>query len=231
MHTDCRDTGADKARGDSAPLVGGLAVDVDETLGWTVGLWFRLLSERFGNPENLSPRQFEAKYEFTYRVSYWQAQDVNEFMDQQRSDPNRQLEVELMPGAVEGMRAIRACGQELDCYLTTRPQCVSEATALWARRNGLPDLPVTAKPDEIPFSQGNQWKVDVLLKLFPKVGGIIDNSGDLINLIPADYPGLVFHFGANARIREDLGDRLIPCATWADVAREVGIQHARNLSA
>lgn len=228
MKFDSRELG-DKRAGGAAPS-GGLALDIDETLAWTVGLWFRLLSERFGNPEYLTPRELETKYEFTFRVPYWQGPEVLEFMERERANPERQLEIEVMPGALDGVAAILGSGQSLACYLTTRPVAVAEATALWLRRVGFPDLPVLARPEAVGFQHGDQWKVDEAHRLFPHVSGIIDNSGSVVRLFGSDYPGRVYHFSAKERIREDLGDRLVACATWSDVAREVVQQRAREVA-
>jgi hypothetical protein len=39
----------------------GLALDVDETLSWTVGYWIAEMQARFGNPESLSVEELIAK--------------------------------------------------------------------------------------------------------------------------------------------------------------------------
>ena len=50
----------------------GLALDIDETLSWTVGFWVEQLQKEFGNPENLSTQELVTKYRYVQSVPYWQ---------------------------------------------------------------------------------------------------------------------------------------------------------------
>lgn len=43
----------------------GIALDIDETLSWTIGYWVEKMQELFGNPENLTVRQLIEKYRYT----------------------------------------------------------------------------------------------------------------------------------------------------------------------
>ena len=48
----------------------GIAVDIDETLSWTVGYWFKEMIKLFGNPEKLSVKKLISKYRYTQNVPY-----------------------------------------------------------------------------------------------------------------------------------------------------------------
>lgn len=48
----------------------GLAVDIDETLSWTLKYWVEKMAEKFGNPENLSVLEIIKKYRYSQNVPY-----------------------------------------------------------------------------------------------------------------------------------------------------------------
>ncbi|MCA9067078.1 MAG: hypothetical protein KDA96_28650, partial [Planctomycetaceae bacterium] len=46
----------------------GLALDIDETLAWTVGHWAAELKRRFGGPEGMSVEEIVDKHKYTQHV-------------------------------------------------------------------------------------------------------------------------------------------------------------------
>jgi len=54
----------------------GLAVDIDETLSWTIGYWIEEMQNKFGNPENLTIKEMVEKYRYTQNVPYWQHEEA-----------------------------------------------------------------------------------------------------------------------------------------------------------
>eukprot|EP00667_Euglena_gracilis_P022326 EG_transcript_24797 len=79
----------------------GLALDIDETLAWTVGHWLARMQTLFGNPEGLSPEAMAEKYHLAQYVPYWQGRpEVEEWMNAQRTSNAMQEELPLIEGAV-----------------------------------------------------------------------------------------------------------------------------------
>lgn len=39
----------------------GIALDIDETISWTVGWWMEHMLQLFGNPEGLTPKEMADK--------------------------------------------------------------------------------------------------------------------------------------------------------------------------
>lgn len=60
----------------------GIAVDIDETLSWTVGYWVEQMQEKFGNPEKLSIKEMIEKYRYTQNIPYWQSAEALKWIDE-----------------------------------------------------------------------------------------------------------------------------------------------------
>eukprot|EP00960_Hanusia_phi_P040873 754700-Hanusia_phi.AAC.2 len=152
----------------------GLVLDIDETLSWTVGFWMERMQKLFGNPEKLSVKDMADKYHLTQNVPYWQTEEAHAWMQvcpvlclppsssllpppssllpppfSMRDEPEAQEELPVIDGAVEGVAALQEAGVRLLGYLTVRPQSVVPSTRKWLLAQGLPDLPVVAKPDDV----------------------------------------------------------------------------------
>lgn len=197
-----------------------LAVDIDETISATVHKWIEILTQNFGRAEEdltLTVDEMVEKYSFTQNVPYWQTADARNWMLNAIKDPELHLGFDLMPGA-EVMVQIHSASP-IKYYWSTRPEIVGEATVEWLKMKDLPVVDLILRPNHIPVEQGNSWKVDQIVKRYPEVQGVIDNSGDVISKFPSDYPGVIFHYGAFSAARTDI--RVIPCPSWDDVAREV----------
>mmetsp|Transcript_67404 Transcript_67404/g.186802 ORF Transcript_67404/g.186802 Transcript_67404/m.186802 type:complete len:97 (+) Transcript_67404:565-855(+) len=85
----------------------------------------------------------------------------------------------------------------------------------WLQENGFPNLPVVAKPVDVPFADGNKWKAAALHQLWPEVTGIVDDNPKVALAAGRDYPGKLFLFN-HSTCSPDC-DHAILCATWTEV--------------
>lgn len=192
----------------------GLVLDIDETLSATNVAWFRKLEKQFGNPDSRPLKDLIAEYHLAEHVPFWQTEEALEWMQQQRDDPKAQDDLPLVPGAVEGVHALRKVIPIVG-YCTVRPVNTDEDTIEWLRENGFPDLPVVAKPVDVPFSEGNKWKAAALHELWPEVMGIVDDNPMVPSFAGKDYPGTIYLITYTECPPE--ASHAIPCSSWPDV--------------
>lgn len=196
----------------------GLVLDIDETLSATNVAWFQKLEKMFGNPESRPLDDLIAEYHLAEHVPFWQTEEALEWMQQQRDDPTAQDGLPLVPGAVEGVHALRRV-MPIVGYCTVRPANTNKDTIEWLQENGFPDLPVIAKPVDVPFSEGNKWKAAALHELWPEVRGIVDDNPSVPSFAGKDYPGTIYLFTYTECPPE--ASHAIPCSTWPDVVTAV----------
>mmetsp|Transcript_16170 Transcript_16170/g.35026 ORF Transcript_16170/g.35026 Transcript_16170/m.35026 type:complete len:252 (+) Transcript_16170:164-919(+) len=204
----------------------GVALDIDETLSWTVGHWMKLMLEKFGNPEGLSPKQMADKYHLCQRVPYWAGRpEIESWMQAQRDNNALQEQLPLMEGALQGAAHLHT-HIGVVAYITVRPQSVLLGTQTWLRRHGFPPAPILGKPDSVPFAQGNAWKGGLLPRLYPQVQGLVDDNPSVLAAVPPGYPGTVFLLGGAIK---DLDPskaspcKVVPCPDW-EAARQGVVQ-------
>ena len=77
----------------------GLAVDIDETLSWTIGYWVEQMQKEFGNPENLTVTELVKKYRYTQNVPYWQSKEALDWMEYHRNSNEVQEKLPLIEGS------------------------------------------------------------------------------------------------------------------------------------
>ena len=194
----------------------GLALDIDETLSATNVKWFDRCIEQFGNPEGLSVDKLIDKYHLAQNNPAWQSKEAQEWMHGQRTAPEAQDDLPVIFGAVEGVKELQQVTNVV-AYLTVRPESVSENTKRWLREKGFPDLPVVAKPKEVPFELGNQWKAYTLHALWPEVTGIVDDNPKVPMYVGPNYKGTIYFFGHDTTTYP----WAIPCKTWTKVVETV----------
>lgn len=206
----------------------GVVLDIDETLSATNVAWFERLADIFGNPGGESVDVLIRRFHLAQHVPFWQTPEALEWMQRQRDDPKAQDDLPLIGGAVEGahalMRHVPVVG-----YCTVRPCGVNANTIKWLRENGFPDLPVVAKPTDVPFADGNKWKARVLWEMWPEVRGIVDDNPKVPILAGVSYPGNIFLFG-HSSVPEG-AEHATPCATWpvvVETARTLFEGHANG---
>ena len=125
----------------------GIALDIDETLSWTIGHWLQIMQELFGNPEGLTVHEMANKYHLAQNVPYWQGrEDVDEWMKHHRASNEVQ---EILPVIENSKETVLKIIEKIPvvAYLTVRPQCVLSGTQNWLAANGFPAAPIVGKPD------------------------------------------------------------------------------------
>lgn len=194
-------------------LKSGLALDIDETLAWTVGEWISLLEKKFGKKENLSTKELVEKYQYAQNVPDWQTKEGREYIEELRVSNEVYENLPLIEGAVEFVNKINIV-VPISVYLTTRPESVISGTRNWILKNGFPSLPVICRPNSIAPKEGNKWKAEVLKQTYPKVSGIIDDNQDLLSYLDDDYQGKVFLYNSTV-VPEKVN--VLVCPTWPKV--------------
>jgi len=162
--------------------------------------------------------QLITKYHLAQNNPHWQSAEAQAWMHQQRTSPEAQDGLPLIDGALEGVNGLKRTTAVV-AYLTVRPESVNANTIAWLRESGFPDLPVVAKPDQVPFENGNKWKAEALHTLWPQVTGIVDDNPKLPVFAGCTYPGDIFLFGRDKV--EPNYEWAIPCKTWTEVVKSV----------
>ncbi|MDP3837101.1 MAG: hypothetical protein Q8Q67_03290 [bacterium] len=195
----------------------GIAVDIDETLSWTIGYWIEEMQKKFGNPENLTIKEMVEKYRYTQNVPYWQHEEALEWVDLKINSNETQEMLPLIDGSSAYLKKINKI-VPIVAYITARPERVIEGTRKWLNKHKFPEAPVICRPNEVESSKGNEWKAKVIESLYPNVWGIIDDNAKLLDFLSADYKGKVFMY--------EHGDNLgypfaIACKDWLTVYEQI----------
>lgn len=204
----------------------GLVLDIDETLSWTVGFWVKQLQEKFGNPENLSPKEIVKKYKYTQLVPYWQTKEALAWMENARENDALQESVPLIENANHIVQKINEIVPIVG-YLTIRPRTVIEGTGKWLNKHDFPQADILARPADLPTTEGNKWKASVLHFLYPQVLGIVDDNPAVVEHLPINYKGTVYLFDSEEAMED--GINVVPCKTWPDVHTQVKLLHGAKI--
>ena len=196
----------------------GLALDIDETLSWTLGYWVEQLQIRFGNPENFSIEEIITKYRYTQNIPYWQTKEALAWMEEARNTDKLHEKFPLIKDSNLIVKKINKI-IPIVVYLTTRPQSVIQGTRKWLKKHSFPQVDIIAKPNNIPFEENNEWKAEVLEFLYPEIIGIIDDNPELVDRLSSEYQGTVYLYNSVASQRQDIS--VIPCKTWEDVLSQI----------
>lgn len=200
----------------------GLALDIDETLSDTNIFWFTKLSELFGSPEGLSPREIAAKYRYSQNVPYWQTGEALAWMEAARHGNEIQTILPLIEDALHTVEAIHRI-VPIVAYVTARPESVREGTLTWLRTHGFPEAPLIMKPQDIPTDEGVRWKAAILTEQYPHIMGIVDDHPGLVEALPPLYAGTVFLYNFNSPVVTNLS--VVVCPLWSDVYAAVQQQY------
>ncbi|MFZ4632289.1 MAG: hypothetical protein ACOYL8_03780 [Patescibacteria group bacterium] len=195
----------------------GLAVDIDETLSWTIGYWIEEMQNKFGNPENLTIKEMVEKYRYTQNVPYWQHEEALEWVDEKINSSETQENLPLIEGSSAYINRINQI-IPIVAYITVRPEKVIEGTKNWLAKHNFPLAPVICRPNELDHKNGNEWKAKILEELYPKVLGIIDDNAKLLQFVNPNYKGRVFLYDHH----DNLGfPYAVACKDWLTVYNEV----------
>lgn len=196
----------------------GIALDIDETLSWTIGWWVERMQSLFGNPENLSVSELIKKYRYTQNVPYWQTDDAMKWMDEHRTSNAVQEELPLIPDVHKFVEEISK-SVPVVAYITVRPDSVIEGTRNWLNKHNFPEAHIIARPRYVEHTAGNMWKADVLNYLYPNILGIVDDNPGLVQHLSNDYKGTIFAYENEPVERETLD--IIYCKDWKSVVENV----------
>ena len=188
----------------------GIAVDIDETLSWTVGYWFKEMTKLFGNPEKLSVKKLISKYRYTQNVPYWQSMEALAWMEDKRHSNELQKILPLIKNANHYLNKINKI-LPVAVYLTTRPETIIKGTKIWLDKYGFPKALIICKPLNWQ-DNSNLWKAKTLFKLYPKIYGIIDDNKELLTFLEPKYKGVVYLYD-NSRV-ENESVKVICAKNW-----------------
>lgn len=195
----------------------GLALDIDETLSWTAGLWVDELSKKFGNPENLSARQILQRYKFIQNYPHWQNDKALAWINEARNSDKLQEKLPLIENANQIVNKIHKI-IPIVCYLTIRAENVKTGTQNWLKTHGFPDAPVITRPKHLNHDEGTKWKARTLKFLFPEVLGLVDDNPTILNFLPKNYKGSIFLY---QNFVESQKLKVYFCKEWEDVFNKV----------
>lgn len=195
----------------------GLAVDIDETLAWTIGYWIEEMQKQFGNPENLTIKEMIEKYRYTQNIPYWQETEMLEWVDMKINSNEAQENIPLIEGSIAYINRINQI-IPIVAYITARPERVIKGTKSWLEKHKFPLAPVICRPNEVSHVKGNEWKAEVLKKLYPQVIGIIDDNAKLLQFLDNNYQGKVFMYDHHDNLGYPFS---IACKDWFTVYKEV----------
>jgi len=199
----------------------GVVLDIDNTLADTHMHWINILVAKFGTPDQtLSPKALHAKYRYVplEEVPCWSTDECQAYIKHMAEDPMIQARgIPVIDDAVEGVQQLQSLLGVVG-YVTVRPCAAVVHTRAWLLSHGFPDLPIVARPRDVPHDAGNMWKGRILADLFPTVTGIVDDSTTVLRACGDDYPGLFFLFDSSL---EEVPSFCVPCRTWPDVVDAV----------
>ncbi len=198
--------------------VRGLALDIDETLSFTIGGLVDGLAKEFGNPENLTVEEMVRKYKHTDKIPYWQSKECDLVIDKILTDEKIQKDLPLIKNANSLANKVNEI-ISIVSYITIRPRIIFEATKYWLKKNNFPKAPTILKPKNISRRMGNKWKAKVLEYLYPEVLGIVDDNPGLVKNLSRKYKGTIFLYDHTETERKDI--KVIPCENWNQVLVEV----------
>lgn len=136
--------------------------DIDDLLADAWSDWIGILNQHFKTaltPEEVSP------YGYVQNVPVWleRAEELKELMESLRQDPQFVSGHRPIEGAAETLYALTEIGS-LECYLTSRPTAVYQATIDWLDKYLFPKAPVLCRPTWIDFSKAHQCKKEYIEK-------------------------------------------------------------------
>jgi len=192
----------------------GLALDIDETLSFSIGYMIEKLMEGLGNPENLTIEEIIKKYQHTDKIPYWQGEKAEEILESIRNSNEIQSDLPLIKNSDSTVNKINRV-IPITAYITVRPKIIFKGTKLWLQKNNFPEAVVITKPDRVSRKDGNQWKARVLEYFYPEVLGIVDDNPDLAKYLSKSYKGTVFLYNNTEILNKDI--RVISCKDWETV--------------
>lgn len=168
--------------------IGGLAVDIDDTIARTGFLW-GIMGARIANIEDPGHQSF-SDVSGDERIAL--ALKLNSIMPHLREDWHDGIgPCQIAHLAVTKLHLHK----RLACYLTMRDSGLEAITERFIKENGFPDLPIIHPPEGLKDTQAKKiWKANFILNSPLHIGGIIDDDEVVIRrLIEAKYRQRLYH--------------------------------------
>lgn len=198
--------------------VRGLALDIDETLSFTIGYMVDELSKKIGNPENLTGREVFLKYRLTQNVPYWQNKESEKVVHEIINSNELQKDLPLIENSNEVVAKVDKI-IPIVAYITARPGSIRDGTGFWLKKHDFVKALIVMKFQNKRKMVSNKWKARVLEYLYPEVQGIVDDNVGLIKCLSKKYKGKIFLYDSTYCEIND--KRLILCKDWNDVLKKV----------
>ncbi|MBS1267170.1 MAG: hypothetical protein MAG795_01142 [Candidatus Woesearchaeota archaeon] len=195
----------------------GIAIDLDETLSWTIYYWMLEAQKIFGNPENLTPEAMARKYRYTGNVPYWEGQEFNKWRMGKILCNETQRNLPPIKGSIKGLNNLNKI-IPIATYLSCRPQAVIKGTKDWLKANNYPDAPITLRPSSVKKQDEQKWKAKKLESLYPDIVGIVDDNPNFIKAVSSDFKGVIFLYDRQKSLNTNLN--IISCKDWDTVVRK-----------
>lgn len=198
--------------------VKGLALDIDETLSFTIGFIIEEFIKKLGNPENLTAGEIAKKYKHTNNIPYWQDDEAKKILESVIHSNEIQKDLPLIENSNKVVQEINKI-IPIVAYITVRPTSIINGTKFWLKKHGFPEAPIITKPRNIDRKVGNKWKAKVLEYLYPQVVGIVDDNPGLTKFFGKKYKGVIYLYDQTETERKNIN--VIPCENWETVAKKV----------
>ncbi len=196
----------------------GLALDIDETLSFTIGFLIEKLVEKVGNPENLTVKEIARKYRHTDNVPYWQNNEAKKVVDEFNKSADSFRGLPLIENSNKTIQEINKI-IPIVAYITARSYIAFNETKFWLKKHGFPEARIITRPKNIEREMGNKWKAKVLEYLYPQVVGIVDDNPGLTKYFGKKYKGVIYLYDVVEAERKDIN--VVPCENWEMVAKKV----------
>jgi hypothetical protein len=197
----------------------GLAYDLDRTIFDTATYWVEQLKQLTYISASIPTDQITTQYPHLQDAPFLsQHRLARQWMENAIHSNQLQSELPLIPKAKPHLTLISQA-LPVSAYISRRPQAVASGTQKSLEKHCLPKAKTILFPAPIPPANGNLWKAACLDYLYPEVLGIVDDSLDLIDSLPKEYPGIIFLFGQT--LKPDTALDVIPCPDWQSVLSNV----------
>ena len=198
-----------------------LVLDIDDVLARTTVFWIEELQRLFGNDEWLSAEAIRKKYFYAQAAPYpsWNSEDALKTIEDRQVNDDTQLWLQTILWAKDWVDALLADSVDISCYLTARPDIVTESTRTWLLQQWFPDRPIFLRPQYIEKHQTGQRKAE-FLHTHKQLLGIVDDSPWLIKHLPSDYHGTVYLFQTK-EYENPNNIKVVQCTDWDDVVEKI----------
>lgn len=190
-----------------------LAIDIDDTLADTAYTIMAQMSQKFGVPEEIENIQELMRVYFQPgEVTYWHQPSASEWLFKTYNDPLFIGKLPVIPEAVYGVNQLLTSYQ-IDCYITSRPPHLYDASKAWISLHGFPEAPVVVRP--LLESRPN-WKLRFLSTRQTPVWGLIDDDPQAFLKPPLKSPQHLYWFNRFWR-KTSLINNLSVATSWPEL--------------